>query len=344
MAQALRHPTQGSKETAAACVAVIGAGHIGRRHLEVFGALSGVRTVVIPARAETLKYLQEVGIDAAATLEAALKDGVTHAVIATDTKRHLEDCKAALAAGLSVLAEKPLTVNAADAAQLAVIAKKSKQTLAVGCVLRFSDSLNTFREWLPRVGKVHDVDIACQSYLPDWRRERPYKESYSARADEGGVLRDLIHEVDYAGWLFGWPKAVHGWLRNLGRLGIESEEIAQLRWENLKGVAVNVRLDYLTRPARRLMRAFGENGTLVWDGIVGSVTLWGKDGHRIEEARPQQTKLEMFRAQAEGFLRVGQGVQEPRLALADDGVRALAVCDAARRSSSSSRLEKVEDF
>ncbi len=39
---------------------------------------------------------------------------------------------------------------------------------------------------------------AAQSWLPDWRPDRDYRESYSARLDEGGVLRDLVHEIDYA--------------------------------------------------------------------------------------------------------------------------------------------------
>ena len=49
------------------------------------------------------------------------------------------------------------------------------------------------------------VRVECQSWLPYWRPERDYRESYSARADEGGVLRDLVHELDYAIWAFGGP-------------------------------------------------------------------------------------------------------------------------------------------
>ena len=48
--------------------------------------------------------------------------------------------------------------------------------------------------------------VSCQSWLPDWRPGRDYRESYSARADEGGALRDLVPELDYATALLGRPE------------------------------------------------------------------------------------------------------------------------------------------
>ena len=42
------------------------------------------------------------------------------------------------------------------------------------------------------------------SYLPGWRPGTDYRQSYSAqRRLGGGVLLDVIHEVDYAAWVLG---------------------------------------------------------------------------------------------------------------------------------------------
>ena len=154
------------------------------------------------------------------------------------------------------------------------------------------------------------------------------------------MLRDLIHEIDYAGWLFGWPERLFGRLANLGRLGIEADELAELRWELPRGGLVHVTLDYLTRPARRWMRACGEGGTLEWDGREGIVTLQ-RPGGGAQQWRSTQTKEQLFGAQATAFLDACAGRIDPRLASADDAVAALAVCDAARRSSESRREERV---
>jgi hypothetical protein len=49
----------------------------------------------------------------------------------------------------------------------------------------------------------------------------------------------------------------------------------------------------------------------------------------------------MFLSQTLAFIETARGTDDPRLATADDGVNALAVCDAARLASDSRREEKV---
>jgi predicted dehydrogenase len=187
---------------------------------------------------------------------------------------------------------------------------------------------------------VHSVRVECQSYLPDWRPTRPYQESYAARPSEGGVLLDLIHEIDYTGWLFGWPGTVQARRRNLGRLGIAEEEAVDLLWDTAEAGCVSMSLDYLTRPPRRLLRACGERGTLEWDGMAGTVSLTVAGG-TSQIVRSSQTREEMFAAQAHGVLQACRDGEDPRLATAEDGIRALAVCEAARRASQSRGEEPV---
>lgn len=321
-------------------VAVLGTGSIGTRHLGILRGLPQVQPLAVPVRANRRAELEQGEFATAATLEEAAREGASCCVIATDTGRHLADGLRALELGLHVLMEKPMAATAPEAEQLQRRAQQARRALMVGCVLRFSESLNTFREWLPAVGEVHTVRIECQSYLPEWCQERTYRDSYAARACEGGVLRDLIHEIDYAGWLFGYPARAQGLLRNLGRLGIASEEVAELWWQTPQAAAVSVSLDYLTRPARRALRACGAQGMLEWDGIAQTVTRT-LVGAAVEVARANQPRDAMYAAEVKAFLQAVEGRWDPRAATAADGVRALAVCDAARRSSASRREELV---
>jgi predicted dehydrogenase len=260
--------------------------------------------------------------------------------VATDTGRHFHDGLAAAALGLHLLVEKPLAKDAAEAAWLYREATAAGRKVFVACVMRFARSLGRFRELLSDIGHVHAVRIECQSYLPDWRPTRPFRESYSARPDEGGVLRDLIHEIDYAGWLYGWPETVQAKVTNRGRLGIEADEAAEILWEGSSGVDVSVRVDYLSKPTRRRMTAFGEQGTIEWDAMESAVTLWRSGESAVREAFPQ-TKNDMLDAQARAFLAATDGQDPWPLASGLDGMCALAVCDAARRASASRREEKV---
>lgn len=322
-------------------VAVLGTGSIGMRHLTVLGGLSGVCAVGVPIRQARRVQVEREGFETASGLGEAVRMGASLCVVATDTGRHVEDGLAAMACGLDLLVEKPLSVSAVEASRLRARAEQLGRRLFVGCTYRFSESLNTFRSRLSDVGQVHSVRVECQSFLPDWRPARPHQESYSARAGEGGVLLDLIHEIDYAGWIFGWPRTLQARLHKLGRLGIEAEERAELTWETSAGGVVSISLDYLTRPPRRLLRACGELGTIEWDGMTGTVRV-ARAGVATKEVTCAQTRDEMFLAQARAFVSASQGTVDPRLATGDDGVQALAVCDAARHASYEGRETSVE--
>lgn len=321
-------------------VAVVGTGSIGAAHLRVLSGNGGPRVVAVPWRPERRSELAAQGLRVAASVQEAASAGARAAIIATETGRHVADGSAALEAGLDVLVEKPLARDAQEAARLRQRAGELGRRLYVGCTLRFSESLGIVRELLPLVGRLHEVRIECQSFLPDWRPARAYRDSYSARASEGGVLRDLVHEIDYAGWLFGWPAAVQARVLNLGRLGIESDEIAELMWDAPSGGVVSVCLDYLSSPTRRRMRSCGAHGTLEWDGVAGTVTV-ERSGTPVDVRRSAQTRDQMLLEQDLAFLRACAGDAEGCLATGEDGVRALAVCDAARRSSATGREEPV---
>jgi predicted dehydrogenase len=322
------------------CVAVLGTGAMGMRHLAILNRTNGVRTVAVPKRPERAGELAKQGYETAGNLAEAQAKGAALCVISTDTGQHLEDGLAAIDAGLDVLLEKPMATNACDAQLLRDRARENNRRIYIACVLRFSESLNTFRNLLPKVGNLHSVRIESQSYMPDWRPDRPYLDTFRARAGEGGVLLDLIHEIDYAGWLYGWPTSLRGSVKNLGVLGIAADEIAEMNWDTPDGNAVSIAVDFLTRPPRRRMSAYGERGTIEWNGTTGTVILQ-LAGDQVTKSKSLQTSEQMLTAQTHAFLDAAAGKEDSRLATADDGIGALMVCDAARRSSESGKEVRV---
>jgi len=140
--------------------------------------------------------------------------------------------------------------------------------------------------------------------------------------------------------VLGWPNSVQACIRNSGRLGIAADEAADLLWETAAGAAVSVRLDYLTRPARRRLRADGEHGALEWDAIAGQVTLSMVNG--TEQTAGSTGRDAAYHAQAQAFVQSRSAEPDPRLATGEEGVKALAICDAARRASQQACSAGVE--
>jgi predicted dehydrogenase len=321
-------------------VAVVGTGSAGMRHLKVLGAMAGITPIAVPKRMQRLSELAALGYAVARSIEQAAEMDARHCVVASDTGKHASDSIAALHCGMDILVEKPLATEAEAAIPVLEKAAEEGRQVFVASPLRFSKSITGFRHVVPLAGRLHSIRIECHSYLPEWRPSRPYRDSYSARSDEGGVLRDLVHEIDYAVWLFGWPEVVHAYVKNLGRLRIQSDELAELTWETADGAIVSIGIDYLTRPPRREMHACGEAGTVSWDALTGTVILSVADNPRQTSCAPDSAD-ELFSAQDTAFV-YSSSKSDPRLATGIDGAKVLAICDAARRSTQSRREEVVE--
>ncbi len=91
------------------------------------------------------------------------------------------------------------------------------------------------------------------------------------------------------------------------------------------------------------MTAVGSNGTLEWDAI-GQTVRWAPNRGNEEVIRIEQERDAMYRDQAESFLRALSGGGSGDLATLEDGADAVAICDAARRSSASGREETIRDW
>lgn len=320
-------------------VVVRGTGSIGMRHLNALRAL-GHRAIAVPVREGRDVQLSRNGVETAVSLRDAVERGATAAIVATDTGRHLADAADALDAGCDVLVEKPLAPSAAGLTELGRRAQDAGRRVFVAYCLRFDEGLLRFRALLPKVGQCHAVRIACQSFLPDWRPGTDYRDSYSARADEGGVLRDLSHEIDYAVSLFGMPEEVTATLSSASRLGIAAEEAADLWWRAADGPLVSIRLDYLTRAARRRILAQGANGEIEWDALAGTVrlALVGSAPQIIPFATDRDG---MMQRQARAFLSATHGGASTMLCTFVEATNVVAICDAARRSSITKRTEVI---
>lgn len=324
-------------------IVVHGTGSIGLRHLGVLRALPDVEVVGLPTRAGRADELRRLGHGAVEDMSQALAQRPDAVVVATDTGRHVADAEAWLEAGCDVLVEKPLATTASQALRLQRKARATNRSLRVACCLRFDAGISFIRSRLASLGRLRMLDAECLSWLPDWRPGRDHRSSYSVRPGEGGVLLDLIHEIDLACWFGGAPERVHASLSSSSALDLPgpAEDSAWLTLERAAGPAGTVRLSYATRPASRRFRLWGDLGSAEWDPMARRA--WSRlhgDDRSYEEVSWADPGA-MYAAQAARWLECLRGDATPELATADDGVLALAVCDAARASAQSGRTELV---
>jgi predicted dehydrogenase len=172
-----------------------------------------------------------------------------YVVVANRTREHYQTLQhlAAIEFGGIVLAEKPLF------RRYRAVPKHSFEALCIAYNMRFLPVITRLREVLESE-QIISVQAYAGQYLPTWRPQRPYQESYSARKSEGGgVLRDLSHELDYLNWLLGGWTSIAAIGGQYSHLELDSDDSVTMLLSFRRCPAATLQLNYLDRFRRRFM-------------------------------------------------------------------------------------------
>lgn len=312
-------------------VAVLGMGSIGTRHARLLSRMPNVVLTCVPSRPERVSEISIDGARVAASIDEALQAGQDGVLIATDSGRHAADSIVALMAGAHILIEKPAATNGPDALKIREVAIATGRRAHVACCLRFDSGLRWIAERIADIGPVIIADAECLSWLPGWRPDRDYRASYSSRVGEGGVLLDLIHEIDYCSWLLG-PLRLAGAVRGtsgLLNLAVGLEETAVIVAVAAGATPVTIRLSYLVRSERRSLRILGQDGELEWDAVARVASHRKPDGVLVDQMS-WETADTMYERQLIAWVSSLDGLVAPDLVEIDEGIAAVQFCDAVR--------------
>lgn len=193
-------------------VGVIGAGFIGRVHMERFAAADGVSVVACADMSPELraaaakKYgLDREYADASALIEDREIDAV---VVAVPNRFHAPLTIEALNAGKHVLVEKPMGLDQASAKEIYNASASSGKTVMVAHQMRWMPAVQEAKRMADagELGKVYNAKCGMmrRKNIPGWG-------SWFTRMNEsgGGPLIDIgVHVLDMTMWLLGDPKPV----------------------------------------------------------------------------------------------------------------------------------------
>jgi predicted dehydrogenase len=328
---------------------IVGHGGIGKRHLRLARDVLPEATIALVARTRTDESAPTDTFERYSSVEEALAMLPDAAVIAIPASMHVDVATRLAGAGVHLLIEKPISTSTAGLAELMATAQSHGVVLMVGYNLRFLPSLRSLRDLLSegRIGRVLSVRSEVGQWLPAWRPGRDYRETVSARAAlGGGVLLELSHEIDYLRWLFGdveWVRAVQ---LKQSDLEIDVEDTAHLiiGMVGIGGVPVvaTLNMDFIRRDAIRMCTVIGSDGSLRWNGLADTVEVFesGQEGWKVLFTGNREPD-ESYRAELQHFADCVAGGHAPRVS-GGDGFATVKIIEAARRSSLSGSVERVE--
>jgi predicted dehydrogenase len=245
-------------------VLVIGSGSIGRRHHDNLQAL-GASSSLISWRSEG------VGGALAAMTEAQA------VVIATATDIRLPLIEAAAARGLPIYVEKPLAFRPDEVAAIADIAAPIADRSMIGLMLRYHPAVRALAE--SDLSDVFQFALTIGHDVTQWRQNWRFSDSYAARAEGGGVLLDLCHELDLACCLF--PGLEVSRVECLGHPAFPGVDFASRVSLRRAGLVGDVSMDYLTPLLHRRTTLRGTERMHDFDFAAQVYRVVGSDGPRV---------------------------------------------------------------
>ena len=221
-------------------VGVIGVGYLGKFHAEKYAASAKAQLVAVAdidgARAKEIGAA--VGAEAVADYRALLGQ-VQCVSIAVPTRMHYQVARDAIAAGVDVLVEKPLTADIAEARDLVAMANQQRVILQVGHLERFN----------PAIRRLESV--VNEPKFVECHRLAPFVE----RGTDVNVVLDLmIHDIDVIASLVRSP------VERVEAVGVpvltEKPDIANARIKFANGCIANVTASRVSLKRERKVRFF----------------------------------------------------------------------------------------
>ena len=326
-------------------VLVSGFGSIGQRHLKNLRALTVEHLAFADPNPDS-EVLKEIsGVEAFSSLEEALqKFKPDIVVIATPTKLHISQAILAAKSGAHLFIEKPLSHSDEDLDVLQGIVDEKKLTTMVACNMRFHTGPKKVKELIDSgaIGEMISIHIHAGSYLPRWRRKTPYKESYSADPEQGGVLLDCIHEIDLALFYGGAATLDYASVIPATSIGLNVDGEANLLLKYESGAVGTLFLSFIQPTWRRGCRIVGSKGTIEWElrsppgiphekGDDPSVRLYGEDGTLKESFAGESNRDQPYKDEMAHLLSAIEHSTQS-LAPLGDGIASLKIALEARRA------------
>lgn len=278
-------------------VLIIGLGSIAKKHIT---ALKEIDSNVELFALRSSKISEEtIGIRNLYSIKEVYELAIDFIVISNPTFKHKETIEKLLDTSLPLFIEKPLFNSLGEEDLMQTIYDKKIVTY-VACNLRFLECLRFAKDFIADK-RINEVNVYCGSFLPEWRPGQNFREIYSANHEMGGGVHiDLIHEIDYAYWIFGAPKNIKHTISASSSLAITAADYANylLQYNHFN---VNIILNYYRRDAKRSLEVVCEEGTLKVNLLSGE-SFWNKKSVFVSEKTIRDTYLDQMRFFIENIL------------------------------------------
>lgn len=324
---------------------ISGLGSIGQRHLQNLRTLfPDDEIIAYRTNSSNLEELnKKYGINSYTSLEDALKEKPDTFFVTNPTSLHMPVALRAAQEGCHLFIEKPISHNLIGVEEVYSMLERNGKVGFVAFNFRYHPHLVKIKESLDQgvIGKPLFGRIEVGQYLPDWHPGEDYRLSYAARKDlGGGITLTLIHEIDYANWLFNGIKSVIADSGKLSSLEMDVEDTTSALMRSRSDTLIELHLDCIQRPLKRTCEITGEEGKIVWDYAGNKLDIYSANGQLTHTATNYQ-RNDMYKSELLNFINSINGNETPKVTK-EEVIHTMKIADAIKRSSEEGRRIEIK--
>ena len=307
-------------------ILVIGVGSIGERHARCLGLTGRCEVGIVETRPDVVRQVAERYSIAHAftSLDDALRQGWTAAVVATPANTHLPIARTLAERKLHLLIEKPLSTSLEGVTQLTEAIRIHDLVAGVAYVHRANPLAQKLRELVAcgRFGAPRQLYLVSGQHFPTYRPA--YRQIYYARRDAGGgAIQDaLTHLLNLGEWILGPVTRLAADAAHQQLDGVQVEDTAHVIARH-GDVLASYTMNQYQAPNETVLTIVCAAGTLrlsLQKGELTSLTAPGGDWQIEHAVRLERDDL--FVAQAHAFLDAVEG-RRAVLCTIDDAAQTL---------------------
>jgi predicted dehydrogenase len=188
-------------------------------------------------------------------------------IIATPSSLHFSDIISSAEIGSDIIVEKPGSMNSKEAQEIKKVVLKNKVKFLVSFQRRFHPLVKEFKKNIlnNKLGKILEIAIITQSFVPDWHPYEPFKDLYACKKElGGGVVPTEIHEIDIINWIFGKPNKINIKSSNISNYNLDVEDTASITLLH-NDIMTNANICFMSKDPKREILVTGELGFMKLD-------------------------------------------------------------------------------
>jgi len=272
---------------------VVGLGSMGKRRVRCLKALDENDIVGFDLRPDRCAEAKtKYGIATVSDWKKAEQLGADVWIISTPPDLHIKYGLMAAKNNIHFFTEANVTDE--QTPELIALLAKKKIVGVPSCTLRYFRGPKKIKEIIKagKIGRPLNFTYHSGQYLPDWHPWESYKDFYVSKRETGACREIVPFELVWLMDIFGNVEKLSCFKDKLSDLEADIDDVYHVLLRFGNGMLGHILVDVIARPAVRLFRVNGSEGSVEWDHGHNKVRLFEVKTGKWEDIDLGQAQVE----------------------------------------------------